>query len=621
MALTGIQVEGFRAFSDTGRLNIGDLVSIVGRNDCGKSGILHALRYFFEPPKKGLSQNEIHVGNDTGKARITLWFHPQHLASRSVKLDAKNAVDLSSDRLLNATGELCVRLTIGTGAATQFELLVADVDDDDLFPLALKGHDELLTLLEERGLPAVKAGKQTNSQKRKQLRDAVTAAGVGQREEWVDAGDVEKPIRALLPSLLCFADNARYGIGETGVQNQFKAIVDKAIAGTSGASAVEQQIRATVQAEFDKVFARLARLTESVASMSADTEVNWKKAVDGIQLVWQDPFGVDIPFELRGAGVRRLFMVAYFQYEAAESLHDENGPRYVFCIEEPEVHLHPGAQRTLLEALRELGALGHTVVLTTHSPVFAGATGLSNIVLITRDSAASTALQSPLIDHVAVARELGVEASDRLVGKNRVILVEGPRDVEFYSYVLSQLHAAGDVHLDPSSVLFLQCGGVNNLEFVVTMKCMDDAGLEWAVLVDSDRLSIGGSEGKTIQALRASVPASCRHLAVLERSFLESYLDPASIKAITGVDCVVPQLGRLKDTAGNELGERSLKSIKKSILQIAKDMGYAGIKASAVLPNGGCEWTKVFNDIGSAFTPPAAAVAPAITKPAALPLS
>jgi len=603
MAINSMQVEGFRAFSDTGRIKIGELASIVGRNDCGKSGLLHALRYFFDPPKKGLTEHDVHIANGVAKARITVWFDPARLAAQSLRIDAKNLVDLRADRLVTSDGELCVRLTLGVGPGSQFDLLVADVDDDELFPLSLKSHDDLLKLLESRGLPAVKAGKQTNSDKRRQLRDHAAASGVGQREEWVDASAIEKAVRAILPSLLYFADNARYGIGETGVQNQFKAIVDKAIAGTSGAAAVESQIRSTVQSEFDKVYQRLARLTESVSAMSADTDVNWKKAVDGIQLVWRDAYGVDIPFELRGAGVRRLFMVAYFQYEAAESLHEEGGPRYVFCIEEPEVHLHPGAQRILLDALTELTRLGHTVLLTTHSPVFAGATGLGNVILVTRDGAASAALQHPLIDHIAVARELGVEASDRLVGKNRVILVEGPRDVEFYSFVLTQLHSAGDVLLDPASVLFLQCGGVNNLEFVVTMKCIDEAGLQWSVLVDSDRLTVGGDEGETIKALRANVPASCAHLAVLERSFLESYLDPASIKAITGIDCVVPHWGRLQDASGSTLGDRAVKAIKKKILPIAQHMGYAGLKAYSLTSSGNSEWIEVFGAIHSAFAP------------------
>lgn len=621
MAITGLQVEGFRAFSDSGRLSIGDLVSIVGRNDCGKSGLLHALRYFFEPPKKGLTKHDLHASNGAGSARITVWFDASKLTSRSVKLDAKNMVDLHTDYLLTHQGELGARLTLAVGSVGPFELLVADVDDDELFPLAFKSHDELLALLTARNLPAVKAGKQTNSDKRRQLRDAASSSGVGQRQAWVDATASEKAVRAVMPTMLYFSDNARYGIGETGVQNQFKAIVDKAVAGSSGAAAVENQIRSIVQSEFDKVFQRLARLTDSVAAMNADTDVNWKKAVDGIELNWRDAYGVEIPFELRGAGVRRLFMVAYFQYEAAEAMHEEDGPRYVFCIEEPEVHLHPGAQRALVEALRELSAMGHTVIVTTHSPVFAGATELSDLVLVSRDGPSSAALQAPLVDHVAIARELGVEASDRLVGKNRVILVEGPRDVEFYSYVLTELYKAGDVTLDPDSVLFLQCGGVNNLEFVVTMRCIDEAGLKWAVLVDSDRLVPGGDEGDTIKALRANVPVSCSHLAVLERSFLESYLDPGSIKAVTGIECSVPKWGRLLDSTGKELGERRVKAIKKQIRPIVEHMGYAGLKTMSAGSSGGCEWVSVFGNIGKAFDPPAAPLRIEAPVTATLPLS
>ena len=408
---------------------------------------------------------------------------------------------------------------------------------------------------------------------------------------------VEKAVRALLPEFIFFTDSARFGIGETPVQNQFKGIVDKAMTNHAEAAAIEDRIRATVQEEFDKVFSRLERLTDTVESMTAVPRISWKKAVDGIDLVWQDRFGVDLPYELRGAGVRRLFMVAYLQYEGAAALHDADGPRYVFAIEEPEVHLHPGAQRLLWDALQDLGDLGHSVVFTTHSPVFAAAVPAEQLTLVRRTGAAADVGQGQQIDLVTVAEELGIEASDRLVGKNHVVLVEGRSDVEFYRAVLEELHQNCDTTLDPDDLLFLQCGGFSNLEYVVTTRCIDEAGLAWAAAVDSDRTAAGGDENSKVTSLRANLPKTCRALWVLERSFIENYFDAASVKAVTGIDCLIPNYGKATDPGGQPLTKSQWRKIKKHGEQIAKHMGAEGLKVAALRADGNCEWVEMFLEL------------------------
>ncbi len=602
MPIAEVRVRNFRAFADSGAARFGGVIPIVGRNDAGKSGLLHALRLFFEPPRKGgLDLSDIHAKEPDGVAEIEVAFRPADLATQEVRIDAKNKIHLTDDCLVDSSGLLRIRLKISTKTITANEILIQDVDDDDLFPLAIKNHDQLLELLTQHGLPAVKAGKETNQEKRSTLRQKATSDGKGLREAWVDATSIDKKLREILPQLIVFTDTANYGIGETPVQNQFKGIVDKALAAQPNAKQIEDQIRATIQAEFDKVFERLHRLTSTVTSLEANAKVSWKKAVDGIGLAWGDPAGISIPYEMRGAGVRRLFMVAYFQYEAAASLHAPGGQRYVFAVEEPEVHLHPGAQRDLDAAFRELADLGHSVVFTTHSPVFASSAPLRDVVLVVRPDARAEVRQVPHMDATKIAAELGVEASDRLVGKNHVILVEGPRDVEFYSVVLSLLRNAGHTTLDPNDVLFLQCGGICNLRFSVTTRCIDTAGLKWAVLADSDRIAPGGPMGDDAEELQATCPVSCAALKFLARSNIENYLDAGIVKAVTGIDCAIPQYGKPTDPAGGPLGKRTLKQIKDAGSSVAQQMGAAGILAHSQDGKGVSEFVLIFDGIRQAF--------------------
>lgn len=259
MPITEMRVKNFRAFADSGIAKLGGVTPITGRNDAGKSGLLHALRVFYEPPRKGgLDLSDLHAKDPNATAEIEVAFDPVALTTQEVQIDAKNKIHLTDDRLVDSRGLLRLRISISAKAITAFEILIHDIDDDALFPLATKNQDQLLELLAANGLPAVKAGKETNQQKRTSLRQKAQADGKGLREEWVDATPVEKRLRDILPQLILFTDTANYGIGETPVQNQFKGIVDKALAAHPDAKQIEDEIRATIQAEFDKVFERLS---------------------------------------------------------------------------------------------------------------------------------------------------------------------------------------------------------------------------------------------------------------------------------------------------------------------------------------------------------------------------
>jgi len=602
-----IQIANLRAIKDSGVLRLGPVSPVVGQNDVGKSAILYALKWFFEPPKKGgLSPDEIHGHDANAKVTVELAFDPSRLPTQELLVDAKNPTTLEQDNLLDEERLLRLRYTLSTTSHGPLEARISDLDDPDLFGLALQKQNQLLELLKARGLPAVAAGKETNVEKRNALRKQAISSGCGWKQDWIDVSDKENAFRSVLPQWRFFTDEARYGVGETPVQSQFKGVVDRAIRELQIADDMDQQIHIALQREFDKVYNHLTHLTDTVDGVSASADVNWKKAVDRISLKWIDSFGVDVPYEMRGSGVRRLFMVAYFQYEATEGLLDGTGPRYVFAIEEPEVHLHPGAQRILLEAFQDLAEAGHQIIFTTHSPVFAAMADVNTLSLVTRTGTEAKVFQTPNLKLDVVAEELGVQASDRLIGRNYVILVEGRGDAEFYEEALSQLAKAELTTLNPDDVLFLQCGGINNLEYVATRECMDKAGLCWAVIADSDRAKAGDAPKKTANDLANNPPQSCKQVCILERTSLENYLHPSAITEITGIKAIVPPYGSIIDLDTNTpLNKWVLKRIKDKLKSIATVMGLASLITCSLPPGKtapeDCEFVQIFEKIRASF--------------------
>nr|MBF6590922.1 ATP-binding protein [Ktedonobacterales bacterium] len=118
----------------------------------------------------------------------------------------------------------------------------------------------------------------------------------------------------------------------------------------------------------------------------------------------------------------------------------------IYAVEEPENCLHPGLQRELAESLRQLAEEGVQVLLTSHSPVFAGASPIGDLVLVEREAGVARATQRPERD--LIAKQLGIEPADQIIGYSACVFVEGTSDVRFWRAVARALKAAGHVDAD-----------------------------------------------------------------------------------------------------------------------------------------------------------------------------
>ncbi len=492
MRIHSLVAKNYGPFAFLEEVRLGSLATIIGQNDTGKSNILRALQLFFEGRK--IDSDDVHDAANPAEdilLEVSFTSLPQ-----KVELEEGIETRLQDEMLLDADGYLRIRKTYPRGNLTKFStsVITHDFEDDHFAALTLLKEKDLNERCDSLGIDFKKSGRGiTNKGKREALRDKARQEGFElQRKEipLTTKDDLWKKITSILPEFVLFETDTKLGVGETTFQSQFRPIIRAA---TERPDVVDTKdtftstIGEALQAEISKIFERLQRHTDAFIGFTARPQFSWDKAVT-FEIFGKDHHGVENSLERRGSGMRRLLMVAFFQY-LAERGRQSSGD-FIFAVEEPENCLHPGLQRELIASFRQLANEGYQVIVTSHSPVFAGASTIEDLALVVRDAGVARAIQTPDLDLSDMAEQLGVEPSDQITGYNACIFVEGPTDIEFWKTVASKLKEAGylDHDFDDKRIGFVLCGG-ETLKYWIDLRAMKRLNRRFGVVVDSDRKS------------------------------------------------------------------------------------------------------------------------------------
>jgi len=527
-----ICAKNYGPFGTLEKVILGPLATIIGQNDVGKSNILRALQLFFEGRK--IETDDVHDGAPSDEdVMIEVAFTE---LPETIELEDGVETTCGDEMLLDSDGFLRIRKTYPRASLAKFSiaLITRDFEDDRFAGLPALKEKDLNTLCSSVGIEATKSGRSiTNQGKRSVLRSNAREKEIGVVERELaltTKDDLWKKITSLLPEFVMFETDTKLGVGETTFQSQFRPIVTTAAQQPEVVNARKDftdAIGKALQGEVDKIFTRLKRHTNTLTGLTAKPEFTWDKAVT-FDILGKDQDGVENSLDRRGSGMRRLMMVAFFQYLAERG---REGKRdYVFAVEEPENCLHPGLQRELGVSFRVLAKEGYQVICSSHSPVFAGTSPVEDLALVVREAGVAKAVQVPDLDLSDVAEQLGVESSDQITGYHACVFVEGPGDIEFWKAVACKLKEGGhtDADFEDRKIGFVICGG-DTLKHWINLRAMIRLNRRFGVVIDSDR----ESPHHNIPGRKLNWKTKCEEdggvFFILRKREIENYLHPNAI--------------------------------------------------------------------------------------------
>lgn len=415
MRLAKLRVKGFRNLE--GEIEFPSVLTlVVGENNSGKSNVIDALRLITRP--RAGKRFSLWIGRDD--------FRQDSNGNREV--DTFEITACYTDLSIQETGRMVACLTPSQGKNTAQMRLVARLDHAEQLDVEWYGGDSMQPNVERWARDAV---QHTYLHP---LRDAATDLRPGRDNKLVQ----------LLSALAPETTSRRVEI--ESVAAEANQLLDRAEAVTLATKEIQERLTRMSGSRF----AQKARLR--FADQGFDRVVSSLKAL----------VGESSPRDLanNGLGFNNLLYMATLL--AALDNDVQTDGTHLLLVEEPEAHLHPQLQDLLLRYLESEAKLTTQVVVTTHSPNFAAASGVERMIVMLRAPGLSPVARCPAnfgldrdsLDHLK--RFLDVTKASLLFAR-ALILVEGIAE----QLLLPQLAERLGIDLNAEGITVLSVGGVS----------------------------------------------------------------------------------------------------------------------------------------------------------------
>lgn len=500
--LTSILIENFRAHTRT-ELPLSSFGCLIGENNAGKSSILHALHFVL----KGSPPNKL-VGTDFHdiKKPIRVELVLDDIDGEDLARISDSSQRQSVENVLKNGQLILVRTaTYGAKITTSLQRMESQPKDERW---SLKILNESMTgkknpELREIAITQIpeldeflldKPSMTTIREKREVLIAALPEEEMELQDTAIPTG-ISTALAPLLPEVI-YIEAVKDASAEVKTTDAatfgklLKILLDE----------VADQF-SDIEEEFQKIQRKLSRHSlpdgswkddrlDEVKFIESTIEGFVQESFPGVALHMDVPApelrtilssaelriddGHEGPISSKGDGLKRT--VAFAILRAYTSLREDGfkagesekkmRPSYLLLFEEPELYLHPRAQKQLFAALAKF-SIDHPVVVTTHSPTFFNADATATFTKLRKRESPDTGVHTVSIDLKGQLSDRDAfqlichENNEAALFARVVVLVEGDSDVLVFPHLAKLLNPSWD-HTE-HNIVFIRTGGKGSI--------------------------------------------------------------------------------------------------------------------------------------------------------------
>ena len=197
--------------------------------------------------------------------------------------------------------------------------------------------------------------------------------------------------------------------------------------------------------------------------------------------VWNNKHRVSLPLKNRSKGFNWFFsFIVWFS-----KIQDDKDKNFILLLDEPGLNLHASAQADLLRFIKDLSK-EYQIVYTTHSPFMVDSETLQRVRTVydsDKGSIISDAIQEKDPDTLfPLQAALGYDIAQNLFISKKNLLVEGPSDLIYLTFMSSMLDSNGREGLR-DDVTLVPVGGLDKVASFISL--LRGSKLKTACLLDT----------------------------------------------------------------------------------------------------------------------------------------
>jgi putative ATP-dependent endonuclease of OLD family len=434
LRLQEVTVSNYRSIAKQTRFAVGDLTTLIGPNNEGKSNLLRALAMGMHLIERWSALPD----RLAGKEELTGVDAVAFLGRGRMQRSGRGEDDLQG---FNWTRDypLQKQSTKGTQPTTirfSFELDAAEVAryfeatgirNNGTLPIELKLGRATVSL----GI--VKSGRGAASHKAK-AREIAKFVSEGVSFVSIPAIRTSRQAQSLVNDL------ARIRLQTVARSDEYRQL----------AAQINALRRAAVTDIAYDLTLSVQRYLPSVEGIDIETlDITSSDAV--ADLVIND--GTSTSIESKGDGIKSLVSMALLHQLASERADQQT---IILAVDEPEAHLHPASVHELQSLFLQLSGF-QQVILATHNPIFVNREEVHSNILVRENDARP----AQTVDQIRSA--IGVQLHDNLNSAEKIVLVEGITDCVSLPVMLEAIAPGWREFVSSGRVVFKAIKGVGKL--------------------------------------------------------------------------------------------------------------------------------------------------------------